>query len=403
MTAPRGGQLSDSKYGLLGLGSHGPAVADVRARLAALSHDDLPELDGITGPDVTPEVFDTGLERAVRAFQQAKGLIVDGVVGVETFAAIDGARWRLGDRILVHVPGHLLRGEDVVALQERLNTLGFAAGRVDGRFGPDTERAVRAFQRSYGLPGDGSVGPETLRAFQDLRRSVSGGSANVLRERERVRRSGHNLSGRTVVLDPGHGGANAGATAHGLVESELVMDLARRIEGRLTAIGVAVVYTRTDSTCPTEDERAALANSAGADVVLSLHCDSHDAADASGVATFFYGRDRTTSWSAVGEHLADLVLREIVARTGLANCRSHGRSWTLLQQTAMPAIRVEAGYLSHPDDAARLADPAFRDTLAEAVLVSLQRLYLGEDDTATTGVLRLGDLRSYLAGHGSPS
>jgi N-acetylmuramoyl-L-alanine amidase len=392
--------VSDSKYGLLGLGSHGPAVADVRARLAALPHDELPELEGLTGPGITPEVFDTGLERAVRAFQQHKGLIVDGVVGVETFSAIDGARWRLGDRILMHVPGHLLRGEDVVALQERLNTLGFAAGRVDGRFGPDTESAVRAFQRAYGLPGDGSVGPETLRAFQDLRRSVSGGSANVLRERERVRRSGHSLSGRTVVLDPGHGGANTGARANGLVESDVVMDLARRIEGRLTAIGVSVVYTRTESTCPTEDERAALANAAGADLVLSLHCDSHDARDASGVATFFYGRDRTTSWSAIGEHLADLVLREIVARTGLANCRSHGRSWTLLQQTQMPTIRIEAGYLSHPDDATRLADTGFRDTLAEAVLVSLQRLYLGDDDTATTGVLRLGDLRAYLAAHG---
>jgi N-acetylmuramoyl-L-alanine amidase len=391
--------VSDSKNGLLGLGSVGSAVADVRYRLASLPADQVPERDGLVGPHVDPEVFDEALERAVRAFQQHKGLIVDGVVGVETFTAIDGARWVLGDRILRHTPGHLQRGEDVVALQERLNTLGFAAGRVDGRFGPTTERAVRGFQRAYGLSGDGSVGPETLRAFEDLRRSVSGGSANVLREREQVRRAGHNLSGRTIVLDPGHGGRNTGAVAHGLVESEVVMDLARRIEGRLTAIGVSVVYTRTEHTCPSEEERAALANAAGADLVLSLHCDSHDAGGASGVATFFFGRDRTTSWSAVGEHLADLVLREIVARTDLANCRSHGRSWTLLQQTTMPVVRVEAGYLTHPSDAARLADPAFRDTLAEAVLVSLQRLYLGDDDTATTGVLRLGDLRAYLAAH----
>jgi N-acetylmuramoyl-L-alanine amidase len=392
--------VSDSKHGLVGRGSTGAAVADVRARLAALPDDQLPERQGLTGPGVEVEVFDEALERAVRDFQQRKGLIVDGVVGVETFAAIDGARWSLGDRILVHTPGHLQRGEDVVALQERLNTLGFAAGRVDGRFGPATERAVRSFQRAYGLPGDGSVGPETLRAFDDLRRSVSGGSAVVLRERELVRRSGHHLSGRTVVLDPGHGGANSGATGGGLTEADLVMDLARRIEGRLTAIGVSVVYTRTEGSCPSEEERAALANTAQADLLISLHCDSHDAADASGVATFFFGRDRQTSWSAVGEHFADLLLREVVARTGLPNCRSHGRSWTLLQQTTMPAVRVEAGYLSHPEDAARLADPAFRDTLAEAVLVSLQRLYLGEDDTATTGVLRLGDLRAYLASQG---
>ncbi len=391
--------MSDSKHGLLGLGDHGPAVADVRARLAALSPDHLPERPALDGAS-DPMSFDAGLERAVRSFQQHKGLIVDGVVGVETFTAIDGARWELGDRILLHTPGKLMRGEDVVTLQERLNTLGFDAGRVDGRFGSDTERAVRGFQRAYGLAGDGSVGPETLRAFADLRRSVSGGSSTVLREREAVRRAGHNLSGRIIVLDPGHGGSNTGVVAGGLVEAEVVMDLARRIEGRLTAIGVSVVYTRTEHSDPTEEERASIANAAGADLVLSLHCDSHDVTDASGVATFFFGRDRTTSWSAVGEQLADLVLREVVARTGLANCRSHGRSWTLLQQTRMPAIRLEAGYLSSPADAAQLAQPAFRDTLAEAVLVSLQRMYLGEDDTATTGVLHLGDLRAYLAAHG---
>ena len=62
----------------------------------------------------------------------------------------------------------------------------------------------------------------------------------------------------------------------------------------------------------------------------------------------------------------------------------------------MPAVRIEAGYLSHPDDAAMLRPAAFRDTLAEAVVVALQRLYLGEQDTSATGVLHLGDLRAYL-------
>ena len=392
--------MSSSNNGLLRRGSRGPAVADVRRRLVALSQTHVADRSSLDGPEVDHELYDEALERAVRDFQQRQGLIVDGIVGPETFSAIDGARWTLGDRILVHTPGHLQHGEDVAALQERLNSLGFAAGRVDGRFGQTTEQAVRAFQRAYGLPADGSVGPDTLRAFADLRRSVSGGSATVLREQERVRRSGHSLSGRTVVLDPGHGGDDPGATRNGLREADLVLDLARRIEGRLTAIGVSVVYTRTESTCPSDEERAALANRAEADVLLSLHCDSHDHVDASGVASFFFGRDRRTAWSAVGEHLADLLQREIVARTGLANCRSHGRSWRLLQQTTMPAVRLEAGYLSHPEDAARLADPAFRDTLAEAVLVSLQRMYLGEDDTNATGVLRLGDLRAYLASGG---
>lgn len=392
--------MSHSTNGLLRRGSQGPAVADVRARLLALAESYLPDRHRLEGADVQDDLYDESLERAVRSFQQQQGLIVDGVVGPETFSAIDGARWALGDRILRHLPGHLQHGEDVRALQERLNTLGFAAGRVDGFFGETTERAVRAFQRAYGLTGDGSVGPDTLRAFTDLQRSVSGGSSTVLRERERVRRSGQSLSGRTVVLDPGHGGDDPGARSSGMTEADIMLDLARRIEGRLTAIGVDVVYTRTEGTCPSEEDRAAIANEVGADVLLSLHCDSHDHVDASGVATFFFGRDRRGSWSPVGEHLADLILREVVARTSLSNCRSHGRSWALLQRTTMPAVRIEAGYLSHPHDAALLADAAFRDTLAEAILVSLQRVYLGEDDTNQTGVLRLGDLRAYLASRG---
>ena len=392
--------MSHSTNGLLRRGSQGPAVADVRARLLALAESYLPDRHRLEGADVQDDLYDESLERAVRSFQQQQGLIVDGVVGPETFSAIDGARWALGDRILRHLPGHLQHGEDVRALQERLNTLGFAAGRVDGFFGETTERAVRAFQRAYGLTGDGSVGPDTLRAFTDLQRSVSGGSSTVLRERERVRRSGQSLSGRTVVLDPGHGGDDPGARSSGMTEADIMLDLARRIEGRLTAIGVDVVYTRTEGTCPSEEDRAAIANDVGADVLLSLHCDSHDHVDASGVATFFFGRDRRGSWSPVGEHLADLILREVVARTSLSNCRSHGRSWALLQRTTMPAVRIEAGYLSHPHDAALLADAAFRDTLAEAILVSLQRVYLGEDDTNQTGVLRLGDLRAYLASRG---
>ena len=66
----------------------------------------------------------------------------------------------------------------------------------------------------------------------------------------------------------------------------------------------------------------------------------------------------------------------------------------------MPAVRIEAGYLSHPETPRCWPSRSFRDTLAEAVLVALQRIYLGEDDTNATGVLRLGDLRAYLASGG---
>jgi N-acetylmuramoyl-L-alanine amidase len=90
------------------------------------------------------------------------------------------------------------------------------------------------------------------------------------------------------------------------------------------------------------------------------------------------------------------VQREVLARTDLVDCRTHPRTWDLLRLSRMPAVRVELGYLSDAGDARRLADPAFRDTCAEALLVAVQRLFLPEDDDAATGTLRLEDLRARL-------
>ncbi|GAA1881472.1 N-acetylmuramoyl-L-alanine amidase [Lapillicoccus jejuensis] len=377
-------------------GAAGDAVRRLRARLHATG--DLTP----TGP-APDDGFDEPTDRAVRAFQQRRGLIVDGVVGRSTAGALEASAWALGDRLLRHLPGHLLRGDDVDTLQQRLVGLGFDPGRVDGVYGPQTEDAVRAFQRGYGLVPDGLVGPQTLRSLDNLRRSVSGGAPHVLREAERVRRSGHQLAGRVVVVDAGHGGEDGGGRgstpdgAH-LDEADVVLDLARRIEGRLGAHGATVLHSRSGGTADggSEEERAQFANDCGADLVLSLHCDHAGSGVANGVATFYYGHDGVGAWSAVGHQLAELMQREVVARSGLTDCRSHARTWTLLQATTMPTVRLEVGYLSNPADAAALASPAVRDDIAEGVVVALQRLYLGEDDVAETGLLRLGELRRML-------
>ena len=388
--------MSDQPVALFRFGDQGAAVRSIRALLQATG-------DLAPSTAEASDVYDAEVAQAVRAFQQRRGLIVDGVLGPHTHIALDGAHWKLGDRMLSHIPGHMLQGDDVAELQERLLSLGFTPDRVDGVFGTNTEQAVRRFQSGVGLAVDGSVGPQTLRAFADLTRSVSGGSPHTLREEELIRTSGHRLLGRIVVLDPGHGGDDPGTVAHGLTESEVTLNLARRIEGRLSAIGVTVLFTRSATTGPEDLFRASMANQARADIMLSLHCDSTDQSRASGVATFFWGLERFGAWSAVGEHLANLIQREIVSRTGLADCRSHPRGWQLLQRTQMPTVRIEAGYLSHPEDAARLADPAFLDTLAEAIVIALQRMYLGEDDTNATGVLHLGDLGAYNAKQRAPT
>ncbi len=360
------------------LGDRGPAVADVQATLLGL---------GLL-PAVPPEpVFDAATDRALRHFQQERGLSVDGLVGPETYRALAAARWKLGDRLLSLATRYFV-GDDVAALQERLLELGFNAGRADGVFGPRTERALKGLQKEYGLLADGTCGPATLRALKQLGRHVTGGRPQALRESEELHRSGASLTGKVVVLDPGHGGGDRGAVGHGLEEATVVEDLAARLEGRLTAVGVRALLTRGPDSAPTDPERAQFANDAGADLVLSLHVDRAGSPRCHGVASYHFGAGRGTT-STVGEHLASLVQREVVARTDLLDCRVHEKTWDVLRLTRMPAVRLELGHVTHPGDAARLADPAFRDTVAEAVLVAVQRLYLPADLDPPTGVLSL--------------
>ena len=358
------------------LGDRGAAVADVQATLRGLGL--------LDGPH---DRFDEATDRALREFQQRRGLSVDGIVGPETYRALAAARWSLGDRLL-SLATHPYVGDDVAALQERLLELGFDAGRADGVFGARTERALRGLQREYGLVPDGTCGPATLRALRQLGRHITGGRPQVLRETEALHRSGAALPGKVVVIDPGHGGPDRGATGHGLEEAAVVEDLAARLEGRLTAVGVRALLTRGVDRSPTDAERAQFANDAGADLVLSLHVDRSDSPHCHGVAAYHFGAGRGTT-STVGEQLASLVQREVVARTDLLDCRVHEKTWELLRLTRMPVVRLELGYLSHAGDAARLSDPAFRDTVAEAVLVAVQRLYLPPDLDPPTGVMRL--------------
>ncbi len=365
---------------LLRRGAVGSAVAEVRDMLASIGL-----LDNTAADD--KGVFDDATELAVRHFQQRRGISVDGLVGRETYEALTGAHWRLGDRVLAHEATQLLSGDDVAELQTKLMELGYHLTRADGIFGLATADALRRFQREYGLVPDGICGPATLRALHQLGRRVVGGRPQLLRDIVAVADSGPSLLGKRIVLDPGHGGDDRGVEADGLTEAEIVWDLASRLEGRLSALGVQTWFTRGPHNGASEDQRAQLANDVGADLVLSLHVDGSASTRAHGIATYYYGGGQTAS--TIGEQLADLALRELVARTGMGNNHLHGKSWRLLRLTRMPAVRIELGYLTSPADRDRLRDAPFRDTVAEGLLVAVQRLYLPVTDDPPTGVMRI--------------
>ncbi len=372
-------------------GDTGPVVAEIRSKLATLGL--LPAEGGtVDAAAMEHAVFDEQVDEAVRLFQQQRAITVDGIVGPQTYRLLDEARWRLGDRILSYAVSHMLVGDDVAQLQRRLLDMGFDCGRIDGIFGPDTAAALRDFQRNVGMTADGTCGPQTFRALDRLSHTVVGGRPHAMRESEIIHRSGPALTGKVVVVDPGHGGGDRGAVCDGLAEADIVWDLAARVEGRLTVMGVQAYLTRGVDGSPEELMRAEFANSARADLLISLHVDQYPGPAANGVATYYYGNDRFGHHSALGEQFAGLVEREIVARTGMLACGTHAKTWDLLRRTRMPAVRIEAGYLTNPGDAARLATPGFRDTIAEAIVVAVQRLYLPPEDDAPTGAMRLPQL-----------
>ena len=160
---------------LLHPGDRSAAAAEVRAILAALG------LLNNTHP-ATVDVLDPAADRALRAFQQNRGLTVDGIVGPDTYRALYSARWRLGDRVLIHNATAPQHGDDVESLQNNLLGLGYDSGRADGLFGPLTEKALRNFQRDSGLLPDGVCAGATLRALDQLGRRIVGGRPQLLRE-----------------------------------------------------------------------------------------------------------------------------------------------------------------------------------------------------------------------------
>jgi N-acetylmuramoyl-L-alanine amidase len=372
-------------------GDGGPAVAEVRSTLAALGL--LSPVNG-HGPG---EEFDAAVEHAVRTFQQRRGLITDGIVGPATYRALLDATYQLGARPLAFLVSAPVSGDDVLHLQEKLLELGYDAGRPNGVFGAQTEHALRSFQRDYGITVDGICGAETVRALRQLSPRARGGRPVLLREQERVRRAGPRLRGKRIVIDPGHGGTDLGVTVGEVNEAELMWDLARRLEGRMVATGMEALLSRGADQCPDEARRAHFANDEGADLFLSLHADANPSPLAQGVATFHFGTVHGST-STLGETLAGFIQRELAVRTGLRDCRTHPKTWDTLRLTRCPAVRVEVGYLTNPDDRARLADAAFRDVVAEGILVAVKRLYLLGENDQPTGTFTFADvLRHELA------
>jgi N-acetylmuramoyl-L-alanine amidase len=288
-------------------GATGEAVVDLQQRLAALGHDLGGDPLGELGP---------GTESAVTAFQQARGLRIDGICGDETWGCLVDTGRVLGERLL-YERSPMLRGDDVARLQALLGELGFDAGKVDGFFGPDTTRAVTEFQRNAGLPTDGVCGPDTLRAVERVSgRSEPGSTVGRIKEVDVLRRSPSGLAGRRILLSDGG-------------EARVITEALGRL---LRARGAEVEVVHH----PDEGARAQQANDFEASVAIEVVVRADR-----WCSVAYYAREGYES--TVGRRLALMVCDAMASDTAWSAGEPIGMRLRLLRDTRMPAIVVELG------------------------------------------------------------
>lgn len=348
-------------------GRTGPEVSDVQRRLGELGH--------ACGDN--PGVFDGLTEAAVRAFQQGRGLPADGAVGEETWLALVGASYRLGDRLL-YLTRPPLSGDDVLDVQHRLNRLGFDAGPDDGVYDEQTTEAVREFQLNAGLDVDGIAGPATLDHLLRLHRAHQEASVSALRERQELRQPPRNtIAGARVMVDPGHSTADPGLTSpDGTPEHVVTWQIAAALEGRLAALGAHVVLSRGPNTSPSPRQRAQHANGEDVEVILSIHANGNTSPLARGAAATYFGTEAQISDR--GRRLAELALDAVVAATGTPDCRALPSTTAILRASRAPAAIIEPGFLTHPEEGAALCESATQQRIASALTDAVTSYLVGE-------------------------
>lgn len=166
--------------------------------------------------------------------------------------------------------------------------------------------------------------------------------------------------GRKVAIDPGHGGIDPGAVSvTGKYEREINLAIAKAMRQHLERAGAQVLMTREDNTTKIgRHGRAGPANEWGAEVLVSVHCNSHTLRSSSGTEVWHLGD------SAESLRLARLM-NESLRGLGLVDRGVRKGEFAILKEAAMPGVLVETGFLSNPTEEKLLLSPAFQAKAGE--------------------------------------
>jgi len=163
---------------------------------------------------------------------------------------------------------------------------------------------------------------------------------------------------KKVVLDAGHGGSDQGATASGLQEKHLTLDIAKRIQNKLEKYEVEVIMTRTADKYLSLTERTNIANKANADAFVSVHINT-------GGGTGFESYIFNGAVSNKTHNLQSDMHSNIMKQIGVADRGKKRANFAVLRQTQMSAILTENLFIDRNEDAVKLKDSKFLDKIAQ--------------------------------------
>jgi N-acetylmuramoyl-L-alanine amidase len=193
-----------------------------------------------------------------------------------------------------------------------------------------------------------------------------------------------------VVLDPGHGGQDSGTMKAGMVEKELALDVAQRVERLLYLRGLATLLTRTGDTYVSLADRAAFANAQSTCVFISIHFDDAARPAATGVETYYALRQVSNStrpalWlpflqqaalesaNVESQSLAAFIQEALVTRTQAVDRGTTPQQFYVIAYVRHPAVLVEGGFLTNSDELHKLASGDYREQIAAAISDGVMR------------------------------
>ena len=193
-----------------------------------------------------------------------------------------------------------------------------------------------------------------------------------------------------VVIDAGHGGQDPGTVQTGMVEKELTLDLAHRLQRQLQERGLATLLTRIDDSYVSLQDRTAIANDQESCVFVSIHFDEAGRPAATGIETFYAAHpvsvpERMVSWlpflqrtsseppNVESQSLATFIQESLVAYTQAVNRGTRPQQFFVIANVRHPAVLVEGGFLTNKDDVAKLANHDYREQMATAISEGILR------------------------------